>query len=64
MEPILGVIYIPSETQLEKTYFSFVCGCQLETVSELGRGLMPNSPLTTEIPSCVDRSVSMILKSA
>lgn len=57
MEPLLGVIYISSETPLEKTNFSFVYGCQLETVSELGRGLMPNSPLITEIPSCVDLCV-------
>lgn len=39
MGPAVSVVYIPTQTPLEKTTLSFASGCHLEVVSWLVRGV-------------------------
>lgn len=55
----IRVVYIPSETSLEKTIFSFANGYQLMIASELGMGLVSTSPLSSGSPSGLDHADSV-----
>ena len=50
----LSVVYCPSEISLEKTFFSFASGYQLETASELGKELVSTFHFCTATPSGTD----------
>lgn len=47
----LNVVYLPCETPLEKTNFSFANSCQLEITSWLGMGAVSSYPLSAGAPS-------------